>query len=378
MTKRRNTMKQTLGIVPGIATIVGSLLGIITVTGALAQAPIQSPPAVPSPAPVQVTIPAPAPAPVPAPAAGQTGHAPKIVCDKPEFNFGTADSTQMVEHAYEIRNAGDLTLEVKQVRPTCGCTVAGISTQMVRPGETSIITAKVNLQGRTGHQQKHIIVESNDPQTPTMILSITGDVKQDYALMPERLSPGQIRSDEVREMDVMFINYTAAKTRVLRCDVLSTNLEASVIEVETGKQYRVHVKTVPPMPVGQLDGIVRLSTDNPMRPAFDIPFNAIVMGALVVAPPQIMLSGGIKEPVTRFIVVRPGLVQNFKILKVETPDPAMTTEQTPFGAAGVRIQINNIVGTNQNLNGKAFKIFTDVDAMKEISIPIQVLSIPGM
>jgi hypothetical protein len=314
----------------------------------------------------------PAPAVQPAQAAPEAPQVPKIVCEKPDFDFGQAEPGTTVTHDYEIKNAGTLTLEVRRVQPSCGCTVAKISSQIVKPGETATITASLSLAGRSGHQDKHILVESTDPQSPTLILNLHGDVRQDIMITPERLSPGQIRGDQAVEMDILFSNNSAAPVHVKRAIAATTNLIAELVTMEEGKRYRIHVKTVPPLPPGQVDGMIQLVTDYAARPVYEIPFNAAILGPLVVAPPQILLSGQTTDPVTRFVVIRPGTASSFKVLGVELPDQKMTTEIAQFGPSGTRIQINNII-TRPDLNGKAVKIKTDAPGMTEIFVPFTVM-----
>lgn len=317
---------------------------------------------------------------VPAAAAAQTsagaGHAPKIVCDQPDYDFGQAEPGSNVTHQYIIKNAGDLSLELKRVQPSCGCTIVKTSQQYIKPGETSTIDASLNLTGRSGHQDKHIIIESNDPQTPTMILNLHGDVKQDIMISPDRLTPGQIRNDKPVEMDVMFSNTSAADVHVKKAQSTTTNLTIEVSELEAGKRYRIHVKTVAPLPPGPVDGIIQIITDYPGRPVFEVPFSATVMGPIVVVPPQILLSSALTNAMVRYIVISPGTAQSFKVLSVETPDPSITAEQMVIGADRVRIQISNLVAKPE-LQGKTIKITTDVDSMKEILIPIQLMPPPG-
>ena len=50
--------------------------------------------------------------------------APKIVCDEPVYDFGEIANHNVVEHEYVIRNAGTLSLEIRSVRASCGCTAA--------------------------------------------------------------------------------------------------------------------------------------------------------------------------------------------------------------------------------------------------------------
>lgn len=302
---------------------------------------------------------------------------PKIVCDQPAFDFGAAEPGAVITHEYEVRNAGGLTLEIKQVRASCGCTIVKMPTNtLLKAGETTRIAASLNLAGRTGHQEKHVMVESNDPSTPTLLLNLRGDVRQDIAITPDRLAPGQIRGDTPVEMDIVFSNNSGAPVHVKEAKTSNTNLLLELSALEDGRRYRIHVKTVPPLPPGAVEGVIHLFTDYPARPVFEVPFNASILGPLVVIPPKIMLDANAAGPRSQPIVIRTGTAPQFKVVSVETPDPAMTAEQSPFGPNGVRVQVSNILAKPE-LNGKSIKITTDVDGMREIYIPFQLVPPPA-
>ena len=50
---------------------------------------------------------------------------PKIEFAEPKFDFGKVPAGEIIKHAFAFTNTGDQTLEIKDVRPSCGCTTAG-------------------------------------------------------------------------------------------------------------------------------------------------------------------------------------------------------------------------------------------------------------
>ena len=46
---------------------------------------------------------------------------PKLVCPEPEYSFGSLVNTQEVVHEFVIRNEGDASLIINQVKMPCGC-----------------------------------------------------------------------------------------------------------------------------------------------------------------------------------------------------------------------------------------------------------------
>ena len=120
-------------------------------------------------------------------AANPVEHGPRLVCDEPVYDFGTMDNSQDVEHTFVLRNEGDLTLEIKNVRVSCGCTVADTSEKMVKPGTETMIKTRLSLKGRSGPQHKNITVESNDAKQPSFILSLQGTAAMEMQVRPVQL-----------------------------------------------------------------------------------------------------------------------------------------------------------------------------------------------
>src|ERR1044072_5288197 len=51
--------------------------------------------------------------------------APNIQFAETLYNFGTVKSGEVVSHDFVFTNLGATTLEITDVRPSCGCTTAG-------------------------------------------------------------------------------------------------------------------------------------------------------------------------------------------------------------------------------------------------------------
>jgi hypothetical protein len=301
-------------------------------------------------------------------------HAPKLVCNEPSYDFGTADSSQTIEHTYIIKNEGDLTLEISNVKPSCGCTVANISERSVAPGAETKVTARLALQGRSGQQHKSITVESNDPKQPQFILSLQGNIGNTVDIKPPSVIFGEVGQNSVVTQFVDIAATGPVTFKVTQVESMSPNFAAQLSTLEENKLYRVTITTQGQLPAGALYGNVRVTTDLATRPVFDIPVSTMVVGALIVAPQEIVLAQQ-DQPVTRYVVVRPGMVKQFQVEKVEAPDERMTSQVFPFGDNGFRIQIDNIVAS-ADLNGKSVHVKTSAEGMTDVAIPLRVVAAP--
>ncbi len=101
---------------------------------------------------------------------------PQIEFEETEFDFGEIREGEKVTHIYRFENVGQDTLVIKEVRTSCGCTAAIVSSKRIAPKETGEIKATFNSRGRKGEQSKTIWVYSNDPDSPTAQLKVKSTI----------------------------------------------------------------------------------------------------------------------------------------------------------------------------------------------------------
>ena len=353
-------MKHMMGFVSAAALLAG--LAACAEDSAPAPLPPAAPPAVAAPA-------APAPAAVPA-------HAPAIFCESPQYDFGSAESTKVITHEFVIQNKGDAVLNISAVRPSCGCTIANISTQAVPAGGEARVTANLNLSGKSGQQHKAITVDCDDPKQPQLTLLLVGNVADAVLLNPAQLIFGMLNHTSSVSAEVTVSSGNGTPFKVTGATLAMPGFDSHVAVREEGKAYAVSVSSKPPMTPGNYQAVLRITTDNPAKPSMDVLVAATVVGDLIVAPTEITLAEQPGAKATRFIVLRTSSGQTFKQPEVIAPDPAIGVAIFPFGPNGYRIQLTNLP-TEKSLGGKTITIHTDIESMKEISVPIRVLTAAG-
>jgi len=322
-------------------------------------------------APVEAPVQVEEPAPSESPATELRG--PRISCDEPNFDFGSADSQAVIEHTFVFKNTGDTTLEITQARPACGCTVAELTEKNVPPGGESRLTARLSLQGRTGHQSKAITIHSNDPENPQYRVNMAGMVYQSVRVTPERLMFGQVAPGQETHQTVEVVGMSQTAFNIVRVEPTDASLSAAVETVEEGKQYRINLTLKGPQQPGPLSYLLRIFTDHPGREVIDMPVSAHVVGDLIYAPSELVLPAhGDGNPLTRYIVVRPGSSGSFEVTKVTPPNPDIRVNIFPFGNQGYRVQLENIV-PNIALDGTSIRIETTTEFMSVINVPIRVV-----
>ena len=299
-------------------------------------------------------------------------HAPKIVCAEPAFNFGEMESSKDVEHTFILKNEGDLSLEIKQVRPSCGCTVANISQNTIPPGGQAEVTTRLSLRGRQGSQHKTISVESNDPKQPTFMLTLEGTAVEEMRVQPNQLFFGRITTDSVVTGVVEVTIQSTNVVKITRTSSNTSNLTATTESSPDGKLIRVLVGTQPPLARGTLRGNVHIETDHPKYPSMDIAVSAFVVGDITFAPDELPVLEAVGQPAGRYVLVRSETGKKFQIIKVEVPIPSMTYKIQPVEAGGYQVELSNIPATRE-VEGKSVLIQTDLPGAADIVVPFRFI-----
>jgi mono/diheme cytochrome c family protein len=102
---------------------------------------------------------------------------PKIVFTETKKEFGKILQGDIIQYEFDFSNDGDSELEIKNVQTSCGCTAATVGEKNTyQPGEKGKIRITFNSNGKLGHIEKTILVESNDQANNQQILAIYFDI----------------------------------------------------------------------------------------------------------------------------------------------------------------------------------------------------------
>jgi hypothetical protein len=295
------------------------------------------------------------------------GPAPRIACDATVYDFGTADSTQTVRHAFVLRNAGDVSLRILEVDTTCGCVAGNLAGAILRPGESRPLDIRLSLDRRSGPLRKAIVVRSNDPRTPALELTIQGVVRSDFAVDPDHVFFGRLAPGAAATGRVEIVNSgPPLSVTAVECD--STNFTARAECLEEGRRWAVHVRSAGPLRRGNHLAAVTVRTDRRDRAIVVIPVSAAVGGAIRVAPSEIILPAGARDA-TRFLLVRGAEREVFEITGVEMPGAAMRSAVETFGPGWFRVRID---GLSAAAAGAAVTIRTTHPEAPVVEVPIRL------
>lgn len=297
--------------------------------------------------------------------------APRLACDQPVFQFGEIDNREPVHHTFTLRNAGDQPLVIQSVKPSCGCTEATLADDTLDPGESTTLELILTLHGKTGPMSKGVVLGSNDPDQPFFTINMVGT-----AYAPLTATPAAVAMRVVKPTDAdksVELSVRAGTTMQLSdAKALDDRVTVMLQTVKPGQAYRLRVGLKGPLEPGTVRTAVRVTTDAPGLPTFDVPVVAVVVGDLSVSDEALTLSPGEKDA-ERFVIVSAGRVKQFKITKIDPPAAGVGVKVFKAGPLGYRIRFFGLQGT-EAMQGREAVIHTDAPGMARIVLPVRVVA----
>ena len=110
---------------------------------------------------------------------------PVIFVDEKQHDWGSVYQGETVIHKFSVANRGGSDLEIKRIKPSCGCTYVDHD-RLIKPGTVGFVTLKIDTKKlRAGKQKKSATIFSNDPKVPQEKVFIEGKVDTIFAIDPK-------------------------------------------------------------------------------------------------------------------------------------------------------------------------------------------------
>ncbi len=348
-------------------TILSSLAAVLVAAGALAQPQPQAAPAA-------------KPADAAAAKAAETPQPAIDIVNKIQ-DFGTVPKGEKIKATFEVRNTGKAPLEISQVRPTCGCTVANF-THSVAPGATGNITAEVDTTGFTGPISKAVLVFSNDPATPQVNLVIKADVRAFVEVLPRPLVIfTNVLQGEPATQKLVLASADGSDFKVESAAATSGPYQLSYRELPAkeripdhkGSQWELTVTVPATAPEGMLNQKIVVKTTSPKAPEVTINVTGAVRPVVQVIPGVIDFGTVAGDALVGHNVLiinnRQGAELQLSDVKVDNAD--FTAELIPL-QAGQRYQVavSMKAGVAKGTQKATLTIATNDPLRKSIAVPI--------
>ncbi|HEV8239082.1 MAG TPA: DUF1573 domain-containing protein [Thermoanaerobaculia bacterium] len=239
------------------------------------------------PAPGQSAARAPAPAAEPG-----VAPPPRAIAAEPVWDAGIVAKGTQVVHEFTIKNTGSEMLQIREVRPACGCTVVSYD-PAIPPGGEGKVRAEVDTGSFSGAIAKEVTVFTSDPGNAMIQLTIRAQVRAALDAQPGYFrflhvvgappESGQqiVWSADFPELQVLSVTSpTPALTVTFR---RATDAERE--PQGRGNQWVIAATLAAEPPPGPLSGDVRVETNHPRKKVLEIPIAGYVRPVVMVTPP---------------------------------------------------------------------------------------------
>lgn len=145
-----------------------------------------------------------------------------------------------VEFAFPFKNTGDSIVTIREVRSSCGCTVARLDKKAYQPGESGEILGSFDTLGRQGKQVSTLQVYTDEQRGPAHLLRVEMSIPRLLVIQP-----GLVlwKADQPPETRVVVLKPNQElKVEIVEVICDAPDFEAKLIAPEEGQgEYQVEV-----------------------------------------------------------------------------------------------------------------------------------------
>ena len=259
----------------------------------------------------------------------------KMVVPEKIKDFGEVAQGEKLEATFVILNEGTETLEIRAVRPTCGCTVADYDREVPAGGQGAI-KAELDTTDFKGPISKLINVVTSDPVEPSVRLVIKANVKPYVEVLPRPMVRfNAIQKEPMRETLTVVGDESDADFKITGVESDLDYVTAKVRPLEdgervarlAGRQYELTVELGPDAPVGPVSTEVVVKTNNPKAERVPVKVYGVVRSLIHVTPAQLQFGAveAASRPGRNLIVINNRENGAVKVTEASVNDPAFET-----------------------------------------------------
>jgi hypothetical protein len=314
-------------------------------------------------------------------AAAQQLH-PRVVLPEPTHDAGKVAKGESIVHDFLIRNDGEAPLQITDVRPACGCTVADFD-RTIAPGETGKVHATLDSSTFDGPISKTITVLTNDPVNPKLQLAIKAEVQPYLFIQPGYARFVQAQQSEPGSVTQILFTTTFDDLKILEVESPYPFLTVTYREAKkedeprsqgVGRQWVVDLTLdYSKAPVGTLAEYVTIRTNHPSQAVLKLPISGFVRPMIAVTPTEADF-GEIKleEEQKASMLIRSFATEEVQVTAAETDVPGVQLSVEPV-EAGRRYNLQVTLSPDMPKGPFAgtIKITTDSKKSPTIEVPLR-------
>jgi hypothetical protein len=205
---------------------------------------------------------------------------PKISFPGSPWDFGEMLQQQKASHQFELRNEGGDTLFISRIKPSCGCTSAPLTRDVVGPGESIWIDITFDSKKFSGQVAKRVLVFSNDPVDPQATIEFTAQVETSrklLAVVNEPTDLGQLLPNEPDQSEIVLTNIGDEPYRLSIADWPQSWLQPEWTErvIDPGDTLTMAIGTRSVPPLGRFTTSITFDIQGTTKSRMSLPLTGV-------------------------------------------------------------------------------------------------------
>jgi hypothetical protein len=215
---------------------------------------------------------------------------PRIKFDSTSHDFGKVRAGENVKHEFVFTNTGDGVLEIKEVRPSCGCTTTGDWSKKVEPGQTGKIPIEYHSKSDRGTITKSVTVVGNATDQPTTSLKIRAEVWRPIEVEPNTALMRVVNGTPTNAVStVRIVNRTDKPLSLSELQSNHKSVVGELKELKPGAEFELTVTVAPPFGPSHIYAKITLKTSSEELPLLEVPVYAFVQPTIQITPTVLSL-----------------------------------------------------------------------------------------
>jgi hypothetical protein len=307
---------------------------------------------------------------------GQSPARADLHCPEPRIDLGEVKSGKPLAHRFAFTNRGTESVEITEIRPSCGCLKPHCDKGTYRPGESGTLLFEVNTltQPAGPHSWRVLIRYRSGDREGELSLMLNARVVNEVLVQPAALT---IYTEAGAHHALTLTDGRPLPLAITEVRTTSAHLRAKAeapTKDGTGRLVQtIRLEVLPDYPEGKHDEEVTLKTNDSEYPELRVPATVVKHSPQRVSavPSSVSLSAPAGGAVpTRLVLVRANGDEPVELERAEADDPAVTLQWTRGASptATVRIGIDRA-----RLMGDSLQTIVRIHVAKPAP---QVLTIP--
>jgi hypothetical protein len=229
----------------------------------------------------------------------ERSHAPtpRLEIQESRYDFGSLDIASSGSHDFVLANGGDGPLKLMAGPTSCRCATSKLERKDVPPGGSTKVTVTWKSTEKIGHYEQTAQIVTNDPDRPTVTLTVAGRITAMAHVTPSELTFSQIAATETATAQTRLLSFLERPLRVLGrewsdpttakyFDVSVEPLPKEDLQEWAAKSGALATVTVKPgMPSGPFRQTLTLRTNLEQMPRLTLSIQGTVASEIAVVGP---------------------------------------------------------------------------------------------